>query len=305
MPQEVSRYLNESLRPALLKFGADENFMDRLLQTVKTQMDSALRNWRDEAFRKTITLLVSEEAPFYRPDAPLDVKSFVVLTVRNSPFETLQSDFYERAGLRQPISDEQIRKITAGAIVYFKNYDLTSLSDGEDADGEDVYRTLSKRYPVAWNALNALANSKENSCEFPPLTRADAEEFIANFKTQQTSSAAAVQSVKDGFENSLDPEMLRLLTHNVTNRVPFYVDCFKMISRNPNVVLSVLEHLLVSGLTLITANYLITNGHAEKRKNVIKAAHTAKEIKRHLTNLNGISPLHRKWLAAIRENFSE
>ena len=109
---------------------------------------------------------------------------------------------------------------------------------------------------------------------------------------------------KDGFDETVEPLLAERINYSVTNGVTFFVDSFKFLSRNPKLLLSVIEELLAKGTTFATCNYYLTNGHVERRKNVIKAAHNEKEFRKHLTNLNGISPSHRKILIGIREELN-
>ena len=88
---------------------------------------SLLRNWDDVAFRKTVLLLGSEEGPFYEPAGKYDTKCFVVVAIRNSPIETIQSESYQRAGLSSAISSRDVRAITGSAIRYFNNKDFAKL----------------------------------------------------------------------------------------------------------------------------------------------------------------------------------
>lgn len=301
MIKEVSHYLNNVLRPKLLSSGVNLQFTEETIAVIERQMVSALNVWQNEEFKNTLMLLVSEEAPFYQPDAPLEVKSFVVLTMRNSPFETVQSDAYAKTGLKTMIDDSSVIKFTSEAVNFFKSFDLSTLHD--DSTEENLYINLSKEYAVAWNALQKLANSSERICTFPPLSRADADTFSAQFKCSSPQKPSFTTSVKDGFDCTVEPRLAEGLNIAVSPEGYFFSDCFKMVSRNHKLLLSVLEYLLVNNSTFVSTNYLITNGRAEKRKNIIKAAHSEKEMKKHLTNLNGISPEHRKLLLLTRENW--
>ena len=60
------------------------------------------------------------------------------------------------------------------------------------------------KYPVAWNPLKALANSAENTCSFPVITRNDAEESSANILTLATEKISRIKSVKDGFGKTVE-----------------------------------------------------------------------------------------------------
>lgn len=106
--------------PQLTGFGASGQFIEHVCWTVEKQMLSALYHWTDIPFRKALLLLASEEGTFYEPGGKTEVKCFVVLTLRNSPFETMQSESYQETGLSKSLSDAQIKVVTSAAIVYFK-----------------------------------------------------------------------------------------------------------------------------------------------------------------------------------------
>ncbi len=262
-------------------------------------MLSALRHWSDEGFRNTLMLLVSEEAPFYQPEgASLSVRSFVVLTVRNSPFETLQSKAFRDTGLSAELTVSQIVKLTRAAVEYFAQLDPATLYCEAEFQGEDLYGTLSRDYPVAWSALYALANTTERVVDYPPAERPEAEEFSREIEGERHSEKLSRYVVKDGFDGTMDSALSKHLYHCKKQKAAFFSDCFKMISRNPALLLRVLEYILISGIPYVSTNYFLSNGHVERRKNILKAAHSLKEAEKHISNTNGISPLHRQYLLA-------
>lgn len=305
MSKEVSQYVTDVLRPQLLSFGVDSQYIEEISHVVETQMLSALQSWNQEEFRKTLMLLVSEEAPFYQPDAPLEIKSFVVLTLRNSPFESLQSKAYAETGLKHELSDAQVIRLTGDAIRFFRDYRLETLADNAATVSiENIYSNLAENYPVAWNALKELANSLENTCSFPALTRIDAEEYSTKILCLATEKTSGIRSIKDGFDKNIEPTLAQQLKYVFNSNSYFFVDCFKMLSRNPELLFSVLEFLLINSIPFVSVNYYLSNGYAEKRRNILKAAHNNKEIKKHLSNMNGISQLHRNLLTSLHESLN-
>lgn len=296
----IDSYLDCLLRPKLARWGVANAFANELISVVRRQMLSAVQCRRDDVFWNTLSLIVSEEAPFYRPETSVDIKTFVVLTLRNSPFETLQSDCYASTGLEQPLARERIIEITSDAIRYFTIHNpFDAAADG--GEQENYYRRLSEDYPVAWNALRMLANASERTCKFAPLTRSDAEEFSATVMNLPSLNDGKDLSVKDGFSDEIEPQLAHYLQSLAKDPSYFFCDCFKMLSRNPKLLLHVLEFLLLNGCAFVTVNYYISNGYAERRKNILKAAHTGKEIKQHLCNVNGISPEFRRVLLFMHQ----
>lgn len=178
MQSITSAYISRILIPELTKFGVSESGIKAVSDFVSSQMISALYNWEDDIFRKTLLLLVSEEAPFYTPAENTDVNGFVVLTIRNSLFESLQSNNYARYGLRERLSNEQIVKITSAAIKHFNKVDLEGDDDSEYQGEKDTYWILSQKYPVAWNSLTAIANTEQQTVRFSGLQYLDKRKYM-------------------------------------------------------------------------------------------------------------------------------
>lgn len=307
MNNKITDYFKNVLQPQLSDYGADITFINKLCDTVETQMYSALKHWNDIAFRNVLMLLVSEEAPFYRPDAPIEIKSFVVLTLRDSPFESLQSVNFKQTGLKKILTDSQVIKITSAAVDYFKDSDLLSFDESSCKPFDDIYFTLSQKYPVAWNALSALANSDKNSVTFTPIKGNYNINDIIDLKNKTSGEPTNGMSKKDGFDTTIEPALTTQLQEVLSLKIPFFSDCFKLISRNPDLVLQVLEFLFVNDLTFVSSNYLIRNGYAERRKNILKAVHLTSNdfspVIKHCSNTNGISAEHRQILLRTREAY--
>ncbi len=300
MNNMITGYFRDLLQPELATLGVNDEFIRHLLRVVYTQMSSALRHWNDVRFRNTLMLLVSEEAPFYQPEkASLAVRSFVVLTLRNSPFESLQSRTYAQTGLLTPLSVSQITHLTKNAVTYFDRFNFTDMQ-GTDGNGcSDIYLQLAQAYPVAWNALQELANCPKQSCDFEPMSNALRVDPVFNSDRHSLGTAYTLVR-KDGYDETPDEGLIDQVQFCRKNGMALFSDCFKMISRNPMLVLRVLEYLLANRIPYVSTNYYIANGHAEKRKHILKAAHNQQEADKHLTDLRGISPMHREILTSVK-----
>lgn len=291
--KRITGYLNEILIPQLRAMGVSEEFLAKIYGVVGRQMRSAAAHRADGRFFRALEVLVSEEAPFYLPVAPKGVGPFVVLTLRNSPFETLQSDSFAEAGLKGPISFFDIVKVTSGAIKFFS---AAGLPEGEA--GEDMYGELARRYPAAWSALEAVGSMQGDSCTFDVPRGENAGAFCEKIlRLERAAEDAESNIVQDGYNNEITPLAARQLIRAIEGEGLFYTDCFKMISRNPEVVLAVLEFLLLNGGAFVSTNYYITGGYAEKRKRILKAAHNYDELRAHLLDTEGGGRQH---LAALR-----
>lgn len=124
MVAKVTHYLQEVLAPTLDHFRVPATYASQIIDTVELQMILFLRHWDDLAFRRTLLLLGSEEGPFYEPAGKADVKCFIVVTLRNSPIKTIQSDNYACAGMQNSLSSQDVKEITSGAIRFFNPLDF-------------------------------------------------------------------------------------------------------------------------------------------------------------------------------------
>ncbi len=79
----VKDYLDKILKPQLKLYKVSAGDIDGICDVISEQMHSALYHWSE--MKNVFITLTEEEAFFYKPDAPLEIKAFVVLTVRNSP----------------------------------------------------------------------------------------------------------------------------------------------------------------------------------------------------------------------------
>lgn len=300
----ISDYFESVLTPQLRKLQVSEEFQSNIRSVVEKQMTSAIYNWQYDDVRRIFMLLTAEEAHFYYPAAPEEVKAFVVLTIRNSPIESLQSDVYSITGLSQKISERQLKEITSEAIQFFKNYQIEELyGDGELPARDDYYGQLLDKYIIATRALDQLASSDEQECSFSSYSRADADDILHPFLLQEESIYHDGHAVVDGYDQTVDQTLFKQLDGIARDKAVFFADCFKMISRNAEKLFAILEYLLAHDATLLTSNYLLMHTYVEKRVPILKAAssrNTSAEIQMHLGDDTGLLPLHKKMLSNVR-----
>lgn len=170
MVAKVTQYLQEVLAPTLDHFRVPAMYASQIIDTVELQMISFLRHWDDLAFRRTLLLLGSEEGPFYEPAGKAEVKCFVVVTLRNSPIETIQSDNYASTGMQSSLSSQDVKTITSGAIRFFNPLDFSSMClQAKKCSGCDYYQEIVERHPVAWAALRALGTTSAKIIDYPKV----------------------------------------------------------------------------------------------------------------------------------------
>src|SRR5689334_21674712 len=92
MTEPIDEYLDTILTPQLEHLGvqAFPGAIEAVVRDIRLRLQSVLSRWHDKQTRNTFLLLGREEGAFYEPrSAPLEVRAFVVVTVRNSLLEDL------------------------------------------------------------------------------------------------------------------------------------------------------------------------------------------------------------------------
>ena len=302
----VEYYLEAILSEALREFGVCEDFIAQITKRVSLQMHSFLRHWDDLPFRKTLLLLGGEEGPFYEPPAKREVKCFVVTTVRNSPFETLQSHLFEQTGLREALSDQKIKVVTAGAISYFNGLDFAKLNrQAKESDETDFYGEIAADCPVAFTAMRTLAASGKKVATYPKSPVAapyEVEGLVCDL--DQSGVSGMVKAVFDGYSPAFDQELCAVLQAVVRHKSVFYVDSFKMATRNPVKLFQIMEFLLTRDLPFVTCNCYLEHGHVEQRMEPLRAAschRPAQDMLEHLKQSKGLGHRHALVLRGLLE----
>lgn len=256
-----------------------------ILDDIKNRMCSLLSRWQQEDFRKTVLFVTDEEALFYEPIAEDDVRRFVVATIRNSMIEVAASVNCNQFKMSEPLSDEKIKNITMDAIRYFKQCKIETLqNEVKNMEYVDIYGEVSKKYPLAWDVLKRVAAA--NGTE-------DIFEKIYEEKSEDTEILISENKYKmvicDGYSLEFDDYLKEEIGDVITGRIDiFYVDCFKMLSRNLEKILHVLEIVLQNGKAFVTCNYYISNGRIERRRKILRAAHSEKDMFDNIRNLKGL-----------------
>ena len=79
----------------------------------------------------------------------------------------------------------------------------------------------------------------------------------------------------------------------------FFSLSFKWITRNPEKLLAVIDHILRFGGTVVTPNYLLSPVYLARRHPLLRPAHFASEIAAQVANPDGLSKRHREVLGSI------
>jgi len=296
---EIETYLN-ILSEQLCSFDANEQDVSEIIDSIRIRMMSILKNWNDEGFRKGILIVGLEEAIFYRPQInDFDKKAFVVVAVRNSLLENLSDVKYNSSKIM--LEDSQIKEVTGSALTYFNDIDFSDLSSKIQSELElDFYKSIVGKYPVAWKALCVLGGEHKKIKKYEPIV-SNAFSLPINFYPQNTGNDRIKHVVYNGISPDIDRELSYML-NEVANgkRQVFYSDSFKMITRNFEKLLQVMEFVLSRNKILCFANHLVTNGYIESRDLFLRPAHTHKDFELNLTRYKGLQRQHR----IVLESFS-
>ena len=204
----IQEYTQTVLLPQLRSLALSKRQRAIVVEDVSRRLDSLLYHWSDLAFRRTILILGTEEASFWEPQtAGLDIRSLVVVAVRNSLIEDLGASHpYTKAleSRKRQLRDEQMPSITSEATKYFEeaNLDVVSVQPKNDLFGE-----VRRRFPTAWHALALLSGSSENeiACELPIMEAESMETSASEWKVQHHNVVAS------GIDPRLDAQLVDIL----------------------------------------------------------------------------------------------
>ena len=106
--------------------------------------------------------------------------------------------------------------------------------------------------------------------------------------------------VTSGIDPRLDShlrEMLRLVKARELDL--FFSPCFKSITRNPKKLLSIIDHVLRHGGTVLTPNYLLSPSYLARRAPLLRPIHYNSELDAQLNDVTGLTERHRNALALL------
>lgn len=270
----IDIYLNDILSDQLKSAGMPYSYVKRVMEDIRNRMLSCLSFWNREQDRKAILFFSLEEALFYEPKAREGIREFVVTTIRNSMLEIAASENYRKLKLHAPLSNEQIKSITMEAIKYFDKMDFEEMCKNINEEFENVYFSAIEKYPLAWNTIKNLANLNDDEMEFPIEAGKGTKE-----KSDINLESIGKAVVCDGYTLEFDVQLADTIKSVISGEMrALYSDCFKMVSRNFEKVLHILQILLENEKSFCTCNYYISVNHLEKRRRILKAAHDEKEV---------------------------
>lgn len=291
----IEDYLDKILYFQLREMNIKYRYIKQIQNDIKDRMFSLLSVWGDGGKRNGILLMAREEADYYLPKGKDDVRAFVVTTIRNSMLEIAASNSCTQFKLSEPLSNEEIQRITQEAVKYFDCIDFSVLDKEIDGNFTDVYKAAIRKYPLAWNVIYELANMEmqETDCDFAlPEKGIDRKTDMEEMKIKTV--------VSDGYTLEFDDYLKQVIGEVISGQVDlFFSDCFKMISRNFEKVLHVLQILLENDCVICTSNFYISTKHLSKRSKPVRASHTEKDVMDNISNLHGTAGKLREALSGM------
>ena len=306
----INKYTNEILYNKLIEMGIKEIYVQEITLNIKEQIYSVVYNWNDIYFRKGLLVIWQEEGKFYEPEADLVIKNFVVVAVRNSLLEIPFSVESKKVELREPLPEENIKIITSDAINYFKNIDFYKLcQEVQKEEIKDKYKEITNKYPMAWKAICELGNCNSKKTVYTNVEVKD-KIRISDLEVDTENESKEIKKFVEDTQSGISEKFSEALVNNIKNILEcengvLYADCFKMVTRNFEKLLKLIEILLENNKVFLTSNYLITNSYISKREEIYRASHTNNIYSRIKSPefLVGLSKTHRGYLAEIVKNF--
>jgi len=306
---KVKKYFKEFLIPTLVKTNITKDYLESLVKNIEEQMYSLLKHWNEPNFRESILLLGADEGIFYEPqEVRQQIRFFVVVTIRNSLFETLVSNDCKSAGLKYPLSDEDIKFITKSSIEYFKDTNMKKLSKELDYSCyEDVYLNISNKYKMAWRALNELSfcSGKEKYYgKIAEYNKINIEDLPKLDDYENGNGEKIIKVIESGITPLFNTRLIEILKKIIEVEDEdglFWADSFKYITRNFEKLLQVIEILLQNNKSLVTNNYYISNNYVAKREKILRASHNFDGMDEKRRNLEGLSSRHAEVLSGMSE----
>ena len=273
---EIDIYIHTILKKQLQKLKMSNYGLYSILNNVKAQLNSIIKHWDDTDFINAIFCTVIEESHFYEPHINDKIGNLVVLCVRNSLLEIAASVNYREYGLKSSLSNQDIKLITSSSIEYFKDVDIDSLSNKISLEDNDYYYDISQKYNIAFAALVELGKCSSDKLEIE-FKKILGEPYILEELNSYEGKLDIDGKIID-YANGISDELasgLKKLLKGILNKEAsmIYVDSFKYLSRNFEMILKVLQFLLTHDAMFLTNNFLIKNGYVSRRKNLIRAGH--------------------------------
>jgi hypothetical protein len=182
--------------------------------------------------------------------------------------------------------------ITSEAVKYFDSADLDRL---QIEARPDLLGDLPRRFPSAWHALSLLGDPSRSEIEYD-LPAAESAPMDLSAPRRQVEHHAVVAS---GIDPRLDDQLQRMLSLVAAGELDlFLAPSFKGITRNPEMLLSIIDHVLRFGGTVLTPNYLLSPTYIARRDPLLRPIHYTSDLEAQIADSRGLSERHQAALAS-------
>ena len=285
---EIDNYIQKILKKQLQKLKLSNYGLYSILKDVKIKLTSLIKHWNEPQFIQSLFITAIEEGHFYEPHINDNISCLIVLGVRNTLLEIAASINYKEYGLTKPLSNDNIKEITMTAINYFKDINLEELSNNLTIEN-DYYGEVSLKYPHAYMALQNLGSLTQQTLELEYKDTIK-DKYIPQEILDNTENNTSIKEYASGITNTITPALASILKAALNKEIPFfYVDAFKILSRNYEIILQVLEFTITNDIVFVTNNFYIQNGYVSRRKDLIRAGHNGIFNKNAFNTLSQIS----------------
>lgn len=307
MTDAIDVYLDTILTLQLKHMGVQlfPGAIEAVVTDIRRRLQSVLSRWHDMPTRNTLLLLGREEGAFYEPrSASLEVRAFVVVTVRNSLLEDLGIPGASLipasvTASEKPMQEANVRPITEAAIQYWQTIDLPGLQVPPLAPEDDPFGQLQKGTPHAWHVLSRLANARERTVTYAPCQSPRPSLPKATVEHDPEERSVVLSGITPEFD-TLMVSSLRAIRNGKLQYL--YSDSWKWLTRHPGKLYRALDFALAHGGTVVTQNYMLTATMACRRRSFVRPAHTVNEFyaKLHDTRLlDGLELAHQSVLSYL------
>lgn len=300
-------FLGKVLIPALERNGVPPDTAGLVAQDMALRLRSILSRWSDLIFRQTLLVIGREEGTFYRPlSADLEVRSLVVVAIRNSALEDISSvdDAAKQYGLTTAIKlDESMPDITGSAINCLESVGIGALQSMLELPfpESDPFGRLAETYPAAWEALSQLCNPTVVKRTYLPVAPNGELPLISLSSEVEGANLNFTSVVCSGMDASIDPSMRGVLKEISSGDLQvLFIPSFKHLTRNARKLLELIEFAFFHNAAVVSPNYYLSNGYVARREPLLRPIHSNKELRSTLQQaLVGCKTLHRKTLEKI------
>ena len=141
------------------------------------------------------------------------------------------------------------------------------------------------------------ANLKSLELYFNPIS-VDKDQWISLPSPYTTKFLKDSHTVlEDGMSDTFNELLYNMLEATVNSEYKvFFTDSFKVLTRNFDKTLKIIQYLLERNNIFGTFNYYLSNGYISVRKDLLKSYHKPSELLYKFKKMNGISKRHKNFL---------